>query len=102
MVNGQYKNKCTSCVNLNIMNYWYTIGAFVFFGRRKKRILTSINHLTENTKQMRKSKALLIVGEYGVGKSSFVNTVLTAITGIYHEHCEVAQASSSKTNYLDV
>lgn len=51
---------------------------------------------------MRKSKALLIVGEYGVGKSSFVNTVLTAITGIYHEHCEVAQASASKTNYLDV
>eukprot|EP00105_Crassostrea_gigas_P018827 XP_011437049.1 PREDICTED: uncharacterized protein LOC105335071 [Crassostrea gigas] len=70
--------------------------------RRKKRILTSINNLTENTKQMRKSKALLIVGEYGVGKSSFVNTVLTAITGIYHEHCQVAQASSSKTNYLDV
>lgn len=70
--------------------------------RRKWSILKSINHLTENTKQMRKSKALLIVGEYGVGKSSFVNTVLTAITGIYHEHCEVAQASSSKTNYLHV
>lgn len=84
------------------MNYWYTFGTILFFGRRKKRILTSINNLTENTKQMRKSKALLIVGEYGVGKSSFVNTVLTAITGIYHEHCEVAQASSSKTNYLDV
>uniref|UniRef100_K1R568 Interferon-induced protein 44-like protein n=1 Tax=Magallana gigas TaxID=29159 RepID=K1R568_MAGGI len=74
----------------------------IYRNKRKKRILTSINNLTENTKQMRKSKALLIVGEYGVGKSSFVNTVLTAITGIYHEHCQVAQASSSKTNYLDV
>lgn len=70
--------------------------------RRKMGILKLIKHLTENTKQMKKSKALLMVGEYGVGKSSFVNTVLTAVTGIYHEHCEVAQASSSKTNFLHV
>lgn len=70
--------------------------------KRSSGILESIDHLTENTKQMRKSKTLLIVGEYGVGKSSFVNTALTAIKGTYHEHCEVAQASSSKTNYLHV
>lgn len=89
-------------IEYNELLIYINFGTILFFGRRKKRILTSINNLTENTKQMRKSKALLIVGEYGVGKSSFVNTVLTAITGIYHEHCEVAQASSSKTNYLDV
>lgn len=70
--------------------------------RKEKRIRRSILKLSENTKQMKKSKVILIVGEYGVGKSSFVNSVLTAITGRYSEHCEVAQASSSKTSFLHV
>lgn len=70
--------------------------------RRKKSIRRSILKLSENSKQLKKSKVILIVGEYGVGKSSFINSVLTAITGRYSEHCEVAQASSSKTNFLHV
>lgn len=86
---------------VNIVNLGQYIVLFLFC-RRKKSIRRSILKLSENTKRMKKSKVVLIVGEYGVGKSSFINSVLTAITGRYSEHCEVAQASSSKTNFLHV
>lgn len=86
---------------VNIVNLGQYIVLFLFC-RRKKSIRRSILKLSENSKQLKKSKVILIVGEYGVGKSSFINSVLTAITGRYSEHCEVAQASSSKTNFLHV
>lgn len=47
------------------------------------RRIDVLNELKANVKKLEKPRNVLLLGSLGTGKSSFINTVITALTGSY-------------------
>lgn len=56
--------------------------------------------LKENLKALYKPRNILILGSYGAGKSSFINTVITAVTGEYRLYADIGCGSRHNTTRL--
>lgn len=56
--------------------------------------------LKENLKALYKPRNILILGSYGAGKSSFINTVITALTGEYRLYADIGCGSRHNTTRL--
>lgn len=54
-------------------------------------------NLKANLEALEKPKNLLLLGSLGTGKSSFINTVITALTGKYKYHADVGRGSKHNT-----
>lgn len=54
-------------------------------------------NLKANLEALEKPKNLLLSGSLGTGKSSFINTVITALTGKYKYHADVGRGSKHNT-----
>lgn len=57
-------------------------------------------NLKANLKALDKPKNLLLMGSLGTGKSSFINTVITALTGKYKYYTDVGRGSKHNTTRL--
>ncbi|XP_052706063.1 uncharacterized protein LOC128181630 [Crassostrea angulata] len=58
------------------------------------------NELKANLKEIKKPKNVLLLGEYGTGKSSFINTVITALTGKYRYYADIGSGNLHSTTRL--
>lgn len=58
------------------------------------------NELKANLKEIKKPKNVLLLGEYGTGKSSFINTVITALTGKYRYYADIGSGNMHSTTRL--
>lgn len=47
------------------------------------------NKLKANLKKIEKPRNVLLLGSYGTGKSSFINTAIAALTGRYKFYADV-------------
>lgn len=47
------------------------------------------NELRAHLKKIEKPRNILLLGSYGTGKSSFINTVTTALTGRYQFYADI-------------
>eukprot|EP00105_Crassostrea_gigas_P023817 XP_011443834.1 PREDICTED: uncharacterized protein LOC105339805 [Crassostrea gigas] len=57
-------------------------------------------NLKANLEALEKPRNLLLLGSLGTGKSSFINTVITALTGKYKYYADVGRGSSHNTMRL--
>ncbi|XP_011438163.2 uncharacterized protein [Magallana gigas] len=58
------------------------------------------NELKANLNEIKKPKNVLLLGEYGTGKSSFINTVITALTGRYRYYADIGSGNLHCTTRL--
>lgn len=63
----------------------------MFVGRslEEERRKEAWNKLKVNVKEIEKPRNVLLLGCYGTGKSSFINTVIAALTGRYKFYADV-------------
>lgn len=63
----------------------------MFVGRslEEERRKEAWNKLKVNVKEIEKPRNVLLLGCYGTGKSSFINTVIAALTGRYTFYADV-------------
>lgn len=54
-------------------------------------------NLKANLEALEKPRNLLLLGNIGTGKSSFINTVITALTGNYKYYADVGRGGSHNT-----
>lgn len=59
-------------------------------------------NLKANLTALNKPKNLLLMGSLGTGKSSFINTVITALTGKYKYYADVGRGSKHNTTRLHI
>ena len=64
---------------------------------RKKQLMEK---LKETLKDLKKPKNILIVGDIGAGKSSFINSVIMALTGKYDYYADVGGGDRHKTTSI--
>ena len=57
-------------------------------------------NLKRNLKALKGPRNILILGDLGSGKSSFINTVIKVLTGRYHSYVNVGNASCHITTCL--
>lgn len=62
---------------------------FVEGSSEDKRRKEAWNKLKDNVKEIEKPRNVLLLGCYGTGKSSFINTVIAALTGRYKFYADV-------------
>lgn len=53
--------------------------------------------LKKNVRALKKPRNILLVGSFGAGKSSFINTAITALTGEYNFYTDVGSGSKHNT-----
>lgn len=53
--------------------------------------------LKANLKEIEKPRNVLLLGDYGTGKSSFINTVITALTGKYNYYADIGYGNMHNT-----
>lgn len=53
--------------------------------------------LKKNVRALQKPRNILLVGSFGAGKSSFINTAITALTGEYKFYADVGSGSKHNT-----
>lgn len=56
--------------------------------------------LKSNLRDLEEPKNVLLVGSFGAGKSSFINTVITALTGMYDYYADVGSGSRHSTTRI--
>lgn len=56
--------------------------------------------LRENLTALKKPKNILLLGCLGTGKSSFINTIITALTGKYKFYADVGAGTKHATTRL--
>lgn len=56
--------------------------------------------LKANLKEIEKPRNVLLLGDYGTGKSSFINTVITALTGKYNYYADIGYGNMHNTTRL--
>lgn len=56
--------------------------------------------LKSNLRDLEEPKNVLLVGSFGAGKSSFINTVITALTGKYDYYADVGSGSRHNTTRI--
>lgn len=64
---------------------------------RRKRVW---REMKANLNKIEKPKNVLLLGDYGTGESSFINTVITALTGKYNYYADIGYGSKHKTTRL--
>ena len=64
---------------------------------RKKELMEK---LKETLKDLKKPKNILIVGNIGAGKSSFINSVIMALTGKYDYYADVGGGDRHRTTSI--
>ena len=64
---------------------------------RKEEVMEK---LKETLKGLKKPKNILIVGDIGAGKSSFINTVIMALTGKYDYYADVGGGDRHRTTSI--
>lgn len=58
------------------------------------------NELKENVKALKDTKNILFLGCLGTGKSSCINTMITALTGKYNMYADVGAGTKHSTTRL--
>lgn len=58
------------------------------------------NELKANLNEIKKPKNVHLLGEYGTGKSSFINTVIIALTGRYRYYADIGSGNLHCTTRL--
>lgn len=53
--------------------------------------------LKKNVRALQKPRNILLVGSFGAGKSSFINTAITALTGKFDSYADVGSGSKHNT-----
>lgn len=53
--------------------------------------------LKKNVRALQKPRNILLVGSFGAGKSSFINTAITALTGEFDFYADVGSGSKPNT-----
>lgn len=53
-----------------------------------------------NVRALQKPRNILLVGSFGAGKSSFINTAITALTGEYKFYADVGSGSKHNTTRI--
>lgn len=53
-----------------------------------------------NVRALQKPRNILLVGSFGAGKSSFINTAITAVTGEYKIYADVGSGSKHNTTRI--
>ncbi|XP_034330390.2 uncharacterized protein [Magallana gigas] len=64
------------------------------------RRIDVLNELKANVKKLEKPRNVLLLGSLGTGKSSFINTVITALTGRYKPYADIGCGSKHNTTRL--
>lgn len=64
------------------------------------RRIDVLNELKANVKKLEKPRNVLLLGSLGTGKSSFINTVITALTGRYKPYAPIGCGSKHNTTRL--
>ena len=64
---------------------------------RKEEVMEK---LKETLKGLKKPKNILLVGDIGAGKSSFINSVIMALTGIYDYYADVGGGDRHRTTSI--
>ena len=64
---------------------------------RKKEVMEK---LKETLTGLKKPKNILIVGDIGAGKSSFINSVIMALTGTYDYYADVGGGDRHRTTSI--
>lgn len=64
------------------------------------RRIDVLNELKANVKKLEKPRNGLLLGILGTGKSSFINTVITALTGRYKPYVDIGCGSKHNTTRL--
>lgn len=59
-----------------------------------------LNELKVNVKKLEKPRNVLLLGSLGTGKSSFINTVITALTGRYKPYADIGCGSKHNSTRL--
>lgn len=62
---------------------------FVEISSEEERRKEAWNKLKANVKEIERPRNVLLLGCYGTGKSSFINTVIAALTGRYKFYADV-------------
>lgn len=57
--------------------------------------------LKKNVRALQKPRNILLVGSFGAGKSSFINTAITALTGKFDCYADVGSGSKHNTTRVD-
>ena len=65
---------------------------------RKKEVMEK---LKETLTGLKKPKNILLVGDIGAGKSSFINSVIMALTGKYDYYADVGGGDRHKTTNIN-
>lgn len=73
---------------------------FVEKNMKDGRRIEVLNELKANVKKLEKPRNVLLLGSLGTGKSSFINTVLTALTGRYKHYADIGCGSKHSTTRL--
>lgn len=59
-----------------------------------------LNELKVNVKKLEKPRNVLLLGSLGTGKSSFINTVITVLTGRYKPYADIGCGSKHNSTRL--
>lgn len=62
---------------------------FVEISSEEERRKEAWNKLKANVKEIERPRNVLLLGCYGTGKSSFINTAIAALTGRYKFYADV-------------
>ena len=68
---------------------------------KKKKKEEVMQKLKEILKGLKKPKNILILGDIGAGKSSFVNSIIMALTGEYDYYAEVGGGDRHNTTTIN-
>lgn len=58
------------------------------------------SELKTNLKEIEKPRNVLLLGSFGTGKSSFVNTAIAALTGRYKSYADIGCGSKHNSTSL--
>lgn len=69
-------------------------------GLEDKRRKEVWNELKTNLKEIEKPRNVILLGSFGTGKSSFVNTAITVLTGKYKFYADIGCGSKHNSTSL--